>query len=71
MNKQNINSTNKEKKLTFDTPMMQQYAKIKEEYPDTLLFFRLGDFYELFLDEAEIGARMLDITLTARNKGKD
>ena len=55
----------------FETPMMQQYLKIKSEYKDCLLFFRLGDFYELFLEDAEIGSKILDITLTARNKGKD
>ncbi len=66
-----IDNTEKIKNMAFETPMMQQYARIKKEYPDTLLFFRLGDFYELFLEDAEIGARILDITLTARNKGKD
>ncbi len=55
----------------FSTPMMQQYIQIKEEYPDCLLFFRLGDFYELFLEDAEIGSRVLDITLTKRPRGKD
>ena len=44
---------------------------IREEYPDCLLFFRLGDFYELFLDDAELGARVLGITLTRRPRGKD
>jgi len=55
----------------FSTPMMQQYTKIKADYPDALLFFRMGDFYELFLEDAEIGAEVLDITLTARGKGTD
>ncbi len=55
----------------FSTPMMQQYAQIKGQYPDCLLFFRLGDFYELFLDDALIGARLLNITLTRRPRGKD
>lgn len=50
------------------TPMMRQYLEIKKNYPGTLLFFRLGDFYELFNDDAVIGARELDITLTARHK---
>lgn len=58
-------------KKHFQTPMMKQYRKIKKSYKDCLLFFRLGDFYELFLEDAEIGARILDITLTARHKGKD
>src|SRR3990167_6429676 len=61
-----------ERSLTeYSTPMMKQYRDIKKKYPDTLLFFRLGDFYELFLDDAEVGSRILDITLTARSKGKD
>jgi DNA mismatch repair protein MutS len=48
------------------TPMMQQYTRIKANYPDTLLFYRMGDFYELFFTDAEKAARLLDITLTAR-----
>jgi DNA mismatch repair protein MutS len=48
------------------TPMMQQYLRIKAEHPDTLLFYRMGDFYELFLDDAKRAHRLLDITLTAR-----
>ncbi len=55
----------------FETPMMQQYAQLKHKYPDCLLFFRLGDFYELFLEDAKIGAKVLDITLTARSRGSD
>lgn len=50
---------------------MRQYGEIKKQYPDALLFFRLGDFYELFMEDAEIGAEVLDITLTARPRGKD
>ncbi|MGB5708547.1 MAG: DNA mismatch repair protein MutS [Arenicellales bacterium] len=50
------------------TPMMRQYLAIKAEYPDTLLFYRMGDFYELFYDDAEKASRLLDITLTARGK---
>ncbi len=53
------------------TPMMQQYVKLKEEYPDALLFFRLGDFYELFFDDAITAARELEITLTARDCGQE
>ena len=56
---------------TFSTPMMIQYMEIKKQYPDALLFFRLGDFYELFLEDAKIGAKILGITLTARPRGKD
>lgn len=55
----------------FKTPMMQQYLQIKKEYPDCLLFFRMGDFYELFLEDAEIGSKVMDIALTARSKGSD
>jgi DNA mismatch repair protein MutS len=50
------------------TPMMQQYLRIKSEYPDILLFYRMGDFYELFYDDAHEAARLLDITLTARGQ---
>jgi len=50
------------------TPMMQQYFKIKAEFPDTLLFYRMGDFYELFYDDAKRAAQILDITLTARGQ---
>jgi len=50
------------------TPMVRQYLEIKKQYPGTLLFFRLGDFYELFNEDAVIGSRELDITLTARHK---
>ena len=48
------------------TPMMQQYLRIKSEHPDMLLFYRMGDFYELFFDDAEKASRLLDITLTTR-----
>ncbi|MDZ7672531.1 MAG: hypothetical protein U5K53_06835 [Halanaerobiales bacterium] len=51
------------------TPMMQQYHKIKEKYPDSILFFRMGDFYEMFEDDAKLAAKRLDIALTSRNKG--
>jgi len=50
------------------TPMIQQYLAIKEAYPDALLFYRMGDFYEMFFEDAGIAARLLDITLTSRNK---
>ena len=49
------------------TPMMQQYHTIKQEHPDKLVFFRLGDFYEMFYDDAVLGSRELEITLTSRN----
>src|SRR6185312_10576632 len=54
--------------VTNPTPMLRQYQELKQQHPGTLLFFRLGDFYELFLDDAVIGARELQITLTARHK---
>ncbi|ABF41698.1 DNA mismatch repair protein MutS [Candidatus Koribacter versatilis Ellin345] len=52
------------------TPLMKQWAQVKRDHPNALLFFRLGDFYELFFDDAVIAARELQITLTARNKEK-
>jgi DNA mismatch repair protein MutS len=52
--------------LERHTPMMQQYLSIKAQYPNVLLFYRMGDFYELFYDDAERGARLLGITLTKR-----
>src|SRR5476651_1885240 len=48
------------------TPMMQQYLKLKSDHPTMLLFYRMGDFYELFYEDAEKAARLLGITLTAR-----
>ena len=53
------------------TPLMRQYAAIKKQHPTALLFFRLGDFYELFFEDAVIASRELQITLTSRNKEKD
>ena len=57
-----------ETSLKSHTPMMQQYLRIKAEYPDTLLFYRMGDFYELFYEDARKAARLLDITLTKRGQ---
>src|ERR1700730_18826977 len=53
------------------TPMLRQYAEAKAQAKDALLFFRLGDFYELFYDDARIAAQALGIALTARSKGAD
>ncbi len=53
-----------------DTPMMRQYREIKRQYEDAILFFRLGDFYEMFFDDAKIAAQELDIVLTSREAGK-
>ena len=53
---------------TKNTPMMEQYLAIKQQYPDAFLFYRLGDFYEMFYDDAIKGAQILELTLTTRNK---
>jgi len=53
---------------TFNTPMLKQYAEIKKDYPDSILFFRLGDFYEMFMEDAIIASRELNLTLTGRGK---
>src|SRR5438552_7496984 len=52
------------------TPLMRQYSAIKKDHPSALLFFRLGDFYELFFEDAVLAAKELQITLTSRNKEK-
>src|SRR5215467_14956377 len=54
--------------LDSHTPMMQQYLRLKAQHPDILLFYRMGDFYELFYDDAEKASRLLDITLTQRGE---
>jgi len=48
------------------TPMMQKYMETKQEYPDCILFYRLGDFYEMFFEDAEIASKELEITLTGK-----
>ena len=53
------------------TPMMQQYMKVKEENKDCILFFRLGDFYEMFFDDAITASRELEIALTKRDCGNN
>ena len=58
----------KEKDAAGHTPMMQQYLKLKAQHPGLLLFYRMGDFYELFFEDAEKAARLLDITLTTRGQ---
>ncbi len=50
------------------TPMIKQYLSIKEQYPDAILFYRMGDFYEMFFEDAHVASRILEITLTSRNK---
>ena len=52
------------------TPMIEQYLAIKARYPDALLFYRMGDFYEMFFEDAETASRILEITLTSRNKNQ-
>ncbi len=54
----------------LDTPMMKQFIKVKAQHPDAVVFYRMGDFYEMFLDDAELVAPILDIALTTRDKGK-
>ncbi|MFL6248586.1 MAG: DNA mismatch repair protein MutS [Thermoanaerobaculia bacterium] len=53
------------------TPMLEQYFEIKRQVPDAILFYRLGDFYEMFFEDAEKAAPLLDLVLTARNKGQE
>ena len=50
------------------SPLIAQYLSVKQKGPDAILFFRLGDFYEMMFEDAEVGARVLDIQLTARSK---
>lgn len=50
------------------SPMIRQYLQIKEKYQDAILFFRLGDFYEMFFEDAEKASKLLDIALTSRNR---
>jgi DNA mismatch repair protein MutS len=52
------------------TPVIKQYLQIKSQYPDAILFFRMGDFYEMFFEDARVGSRELDIALTSRDKGQ-
>ncbi len=53
------------------TPMIKQYLAVKKQYPDVLLFYRMGDFYEMFFEDAKVASRILEITLTSRNKNED
>ncbi|MDI7258422.1 MAG: DNA mismatch repair protein MutS [Thermodesulfobacteriota bacterium] len=52
------------------TPMIKQYLQIKSQYPDSILFFRMGDFYEMFFEDAKVASKELDIALTSRDKGR-
>ena len=58
-------------KLGTTTPMMAQYREVKAQYPDHILLYRLGDFYEMFFEDAIIASRELELTLTARDCGED
>ena len=57
--------------MTNLTPLMQQYMEIKEQYKDCILFYRLGDFYEMFFEDAKICSKELEIALTGKNIGND
>lgn len=61
--------TKRSSRSPSETPLMQQYRDIKSQHADAIVFFRMGDFYEMFFDDAKIGARELGLTLTARNNG--
>ncbi len=54
-----------------ETPMIKQYMSIKKEYSDAILFYRMGDFFEMFFEDAKIASPILEITLTSRNKNKE
>ena len=60
----------KAKGSALDTPMMRQFLSVKAQHPDAVVFYRMGDFYEMFLDDAQLVAPILDIALTTRDKGK-
>ena len=53
------------------TPMMKQYLELRDKYKDCILFYRLGDFYELFYDQAELCSRELELTLTGKDCGQE
>src|SRR6185369_7108573 len=57
--------------MTAITPMLQQYRSIKQEHTEAILFFRMGDFYEMFYEDAFIASKILDIALTSRDKNRD
>ena len=70
MSKSEINHVKSwEVNIEDTTPVMQQYLKIKQENPEILLWYRLGDFYETFFEDAEIMSRELELTLTGRDAG--
>ena len=57
--------------MNSNTPMIKQYLGVKEKYPDAILFYRMGDFYEMFFEDAKLASEILDITLTSRDKNKE
>ena len=57
--------------MNNQTPMIKQYLEVKEKYPDAILFYRMGDFYEMFFEDAKLASELLDITLTSRDKNKE
>ena len=63
-------TTGRQKKAGY-TPVMQQFIRAKSQYPDAIIFFRMGDFYEMFFDDAPVAAEVLDIALTSRGTGPD
>ena len=62
--------SSKQTKSARMTPMMKQYKQIRAQYPDCIMLFRMGDFYEMFGEDAVLGSQLLDIALTSRNRGK-
>src|ERR1700719_4137686 len=65
-NSQTIDPVGAPRNSSDHTPMMQQYLRLKAQHPDVLLFYRMGDFYEMFYDDARRAAQLLDIALTQR-----
>ena len=58
-------------KSSSDTPLMRQYLEVKQQYADAILLFRMGDFFEMFFEDAVVAARALELTLTSRDKNKE
>ncbi|RKY68663.1 MAG: DNA mismatch repair protein MutS, partial [Candidatus Latescibacterota bacterium] len=56
--------------MELETPMLKQYWRLKRQYPDAILLFRVGDFYEMFFEDAKVGSELLGLTLTSREHGK-
>ena len=59
------------KRSALDTPMMRQFLAVKSQHPDAIVFYRMGDFYEMFMRDAEVAAPLLGIALTTRDRGKE